>query len=81
MYGPGTNGPVKPSKKGHSKLARLIARYDKTAESLTTADAPSSSSDPATSKPWLTEFHHYLNGNDEVPVGISVIQWWGVRIS
>ena len=81
MYGPGTNGPLKASKKGHSKLAKLIARYDKSAQSSTAADASSTPPDPAASKPWLTEFHQYLNGNDEVPDGMSIIKWWGVCIS
>lgn len=33
---------------------------------------------PNTSKPWLREFNQYLNGGDEVPSGMMIVQWWGV---
>lgn len=81
MYGPGTKGPLKTTKKGHSKLAKMKARYDSTAQSSATANAASTPPDLAASKPWLTEFHQYLNGSDDVPAEMSIIQWWGVRVS
>jgi hypothetical protein len=32
-----------------------------------------------TSKPWLVEFEQYLNGVDDVPAGVALVEWWGVR--
>ena len=31
-------------------------------------------------KPWLMEFHRYLNTHDVIPEGTTVVKWWGVRI-
>jgi hypothetical protein len=30
-------------------------------------------------EPWRREFDQYLTGHDEVPDGMSLPQWWGVR--
>ena len=45
-------------------------------------EAPSSSATPSdsdTQKPWLREFKQYLDGADEVPTGMTITKWWGVR--
>jgi hypothetical protein len=31
-------------------------------------------------KPWLKEFNYYLNTVDEIPNGLTVVKWWGVRV-
>jgi hypothetical protein len=36
-----------------------------------------STSDPR--KPWLRDFHGYLNSTDHLPPGMSVVQWWGIN--
>ncbi|KAG6838737.1 hypothetical protein C0991_009085, partial [Blastosporella zonata] len=28
-------------------------------------------------KPWLSEFQQYLDTNDIVPDGMSIVKWWG----
>ena len=32
-------------------------------------------------EPWRRKFNQYLNGSDEVPNGMSIVQWWGVCIT
>ena len=39
---------------------------------------PSSGAVPASDKPWLKEFNLYLDGEDELEEGQSVVSWWGV---
>lgn len=78
MYGAGA--PPAAVKKGNKKLARLLAE-DSTDEEM---DVPSTLATPSphssTLKPWLREFKQYIDGVDEVPNGMSIIKWWGVRI-
>lgn len=65
--------------KGNKKLAKLMAEY--TSDEDEDPDAQSQSATPTidSSKPWLHEFNQYLNGTDEVPNGMSLPSWWGVR--
>jgi len=28
---------------------------------------------------WRREFNRYLNGEDELPEGMTLVQWWAVR--
>jgi hypothetical protein len=30
-------------------------------------------------RPWLQEFHGYLNSKDQLVSGMSIIQWWGLN--
>lgn len=32
-------------------------------------------------KPWLDEFHDYLDSREVVPEGTTTVQFWGVRLS
>ena len=75
MYGPGGTAPPKSSRKGNTKLAKLMAKYN----SHESGDTTPTPTDANSSKPWLKEFHQYLNGHDEVPSEMTVVQWWGVR--
>jgi hypothetical protein len=43
-------------------------------------DAPSSLLADS-SKPWQKEFNQYLDVRDEVPEGMTLIQWWGVGLT
>jgi hypothetical protein len=38
------------------------------------SDVPEASSDP-----WMIEFEQYMNTNDIIPPGMTVVAWWGVR--
>ena len=74
MYG--KEGPPKSTHvKGNKNLAKLLA------EDTTDDDEELGTPTPATdaSQPWKTEFNQYLNGNDEVPNGMSLPRWWGVN--
>jgi hypothetical protein len=31
------------------------------------------------SAPWMIELNRYLNTNDIMPPGMTVVEWWGVR--
>ena len=78
MYGV-DGAPPAVDKKVNKKLARLLAE-DSTDDEM---DAPSTSATPLpesdTHKPWLHEFRRYLDGVDEVPNGMTITKWWGVR--
>ena len=43
-------------------------------------DDDSTSTPTEIAEPWWHEFNQYLNGSDEVPNGMSIVQWWGVCI-
>jgi hypothetical protein len=79
LYG-AAGAPPAAVKKGNKKLARLLAE-DSTDEEM---DVPSTSATPLpdadTHKPWLCEFKAYINGVDEVPNGMTITKWWGVRL-
>ena len=62
--------------KGNKNLAKLLAEDTDDEEKLGT---PSPTADA--SQPWKTEFNRYLDGNDEVPNGMSLPRWWGVNSS
>jgi hypothetical protein len=31
-------------------------------------------------EPWRREFNRYIKGEDELPEGMPLVQWWGVCI-
>jgi hypothetical protein len=30
--------------------------------------------------PWIIKFKHYIDTNDIIPPGMTVVEWWGVHI-
>lgn len=76
MYGQSIPSSYKSSHKasGKSTLLRDLSSDDEDDNSDNDIDNPNS--DPK--KPWLAEFHRYLNSTDYVEDGMSIIQWWGV---
>lgn len=73
MYG--KKGPPKSTHvKGNKNLAKLLAKDTTDEEELST---PTPTADA--SKPWKNEFNQYLDGNDEVPNGMSLLRWWRVN--
>lgn len=74
MYGKeGT--PKSTHVKGNKNLAKLLAE-DTTDKKELSTPTPTA----VASKPWRTEFNWYLDGNDEVPNGMLLPQWWGVTV-
>ena len=72
--------PPATVKKHNKKLTQLLAQ-DSTDEEMDiplTSATPSPDSD--TNKPWLREFKLYIDGVDEVPNGMTITKWWGVRL-
>jgi len=72
MYG--KEGCPKVLKKTHSgKLAVLLAE-NSGSEEENESPAPSSN-------PWHTDFNKYLeDGPEDIPPGMSLVQWWCVRV-
>ena len=35
--------------------------------------------DTNATKPWLSEFHRYLNTHDVIPENMTIVKWWGVH--
>ena len=74
MYG--KEGPPKSTRvKGNKNLAKPLA--EDTTDEEEELSTPTPTAD--VSKPWKNEFNWYLDGNDEVPNGMSLPQWWGVH--
>ena len=72
MYGDAARRP-QPLKSRSSKLAVLLAENSSDEDSVVeSAIAPASS-------PWSSEFNQYLNSVEEVPQGMTLARWWGVR--
>jgi hypothetical protein len=70
----GKDGPPKSTHvKGNKNLAKLLA------EDTTDEEKPDTPILTDASNPWKSEFNRYLNGNDEVPNGMSLPRWWGVN--
>jgi hypothetical protein len=74
MYGK-EGAPKSTRVKGNKNLAKLLAEDTTDEEELST---PTPTAD--VSKPWRAEFNWYLDGNDEVPNGMSLPRWWGVTL-
>lgn len=64
------------SKKGKGKLTTLLEEGSSDEDDVLSTPTTISHD---TSKPWLQEFQRYLNGADELPSGMSLIQWWGIN--
>ena len=70
-----SGGAPQPTRKGRSKTDRLLRELSSEDEDDTHVTHPSSSD---SSKPWMREFNQYIQVRDEVPEGMTLVQWWGV---
>ena len=77
LYGNLEQAPC-PVKKGHSKMEILL--HELSSDDDADINAPTSLLTDS-SKPWQKEFNQYLEVRDEVPEGMTLIQWWGVGLS
>lgn len=65
--------PPRSSKKQKTQI--LLHDVDSDADS----DSDKVRDDSEASKaPWLVEYEQYMNTNDIIPPGMSVVAWWGV---
>jgi hypothetical protein len=64
--------PPQPTKK--QKTQTLLRDVDSD-----DSDSDDISNDKASSAMWLAEYERYMNTNDIIPPGMSVVAWWGVR--
>ncbi|KAF8802830.1 hypothetical protein BYT27DRAFT_7076347 [Phlegmacium glaucopus] len=75
----GENRPPKTTNtKGNKKLAKLMEEYSSEDDEENEA---TQTSIPDSAEPWRQEFDQYLKETDEVPSGMTLPQWWGVRPS
>jgi hypothetical protein len=79
MNGNGTLTAPQPSKKVDRGGRRNAGSSDEDEmDESPSVTSPSVSSDPL--RPWLRDFMIYLETREsELPEGMSIIQWWGVR--
>lgn len=61
--------------KGLHALLRELSDDDEDTATDTGLDVPD---DPQ--RPWLRDFHAYIDVLEQVPEGWTAIQWWGVSI-
>lgn len=47
---------------------------------LTDSDESDDAVDNALLPPWMIEFKRYIDTNDIIPPGMTVVEWWGVCI-
>jgi hypothetical protein len=62
--------------KGLNTLLRELSDDDEGTTMDTGFDVPD---DPQ--RPWLRDYHGYMDVPEQVPEGWSAIQWWGVSFS
>lgn len=43
-------------------------------------DVPVATSSSSSTPAWERAFDQYIYGDDDVPDGMSLVEWWGVRI-
>ena len=63
--------PPQPSKKQKTQNLLRDTNSDD-------SDSDKLSDDEASSTPWLVECERYMNTNDVIPPGMSIVAWWGV---
>ena len=59
-----------------NKKLNVLLRELSDDEEMTTEVGTGVPEDPK--RPWLTDFHKYLDVAEQVPDGCSAIGWWGV---
>jgi hypothetical protein len=64
--------PPRPTKKQKTHI--LLCDLDSD-----DSDSDDASDDEASSTPWLVEYERYMNTNDIIPPGMTVVVWWGVH--
>ena len=58
-----------------------VVKWQKTHGLLHNTDSDESDDDAdALSLSWMIEFKHYIDTNDIIPPGMTVVEWWGVHI-
>ncbi|KAG6882065.1 hypothetical protein C0992_012835, partial [Termitomyces sp. T32_za158] len=79
MYGSATALPPKSQQLAHvSKIKTLLRELSDSEDEIMSTDSGATSFMDNT-KPWLRDFHGYLNSTDDLGK-MSIIRWWGVRI-
>ena len=64
--------PPRPSKKQKTQnLLHDDDSDDSDSDKISNNEASSTS-------PWLVEYEQYINTNDVIPNGMSIVAWWGV---
>jgi hypothetical protein len=64
----------------HKTKIRTLLRELSDDEEDSRASSPSMLEDDP-SRPWLCDFHAYLDTTEHVPEGWTAIDWWGVSAS
>ncbi|KIL57452.1 hypothetical protein M378DRAFT_58137, partial [Amanita muscaria Koide BX008] len=64
--------PPQPTKK--QKTQKLLRDTDSN-----DSDSDDIRNDEASSTPWLVEYERYMNTNDFIPPGMTVVAWWGIN--
>lgn len=66
--------PKKPKKK--LTLLHPVSDSDSDSDDVEMSSSNAPTNDPK--KPWLADFHQYLNTVEHIDDSISTVQWWGV---
>jgi hypothetical protein len=71
---------VRPSTQSRKGRGLHVLLWELSGNEDTIVDmGPNVPDDPQ--QPWLCDYHAYVNVLEQVPVGWTAIQWWGVSIS
>lgn len=63
-----------------SLLQELNSDSEDSEDEAEASQGSSSLPDDRTARPWMAEFHDYLQSDEKIPDNVSAIQWWGVSI-
>ena len=72
---------AKKGRRSASNMTALLRELESSDDDGSSDDAGPSATQTDPTKPWLREFHQYLNTTDELSDGQTIVKWWGVSTS
>ena len=62
-----------------SKSTQLLSKKSSLLRELSDDEGDSAESPLSNRVPWLEEFSRYYDAKENIPDGMSIVQWWGVH--
>ncbi|KIM73171.1 hypothetical protein PILCRDRAFT_10890 [Piloderma croceum F 1598] len=70
---------AKKGRRSASNMTALLHELESSDDDGSSDDAGPSATQTDPTKPWLREFHQYLNTTDELSDGQTIVKWWGLN--
>lgn len=80
MYGSVSVTATRKVPERSKKSCRLLNDFGLSSDEEDRSEQPASAPSGSSSTPaWERAFDQYINGDNDVPDGMSLVEWWGVR--